>query len=79
MVHNWISDEARRTGQSARKRNPPQKRETEREWAQENANVKTQQLFNIDPNDDFFYCHYRKDEQDVYKVLEESKSRRKLV
>ena len=75
VVHNWISDEARRNWLTPpEKRNPPQKRETEREWSsgwsERNPATVVQHWI---PNDDFFYCHWiARNEQDVYKILEES-------
>ena len=47
VVHAYVSDEARKEMLTPpEKRDPPQSRRTEREWAQENAKRKTQQLFN---------------------------------
>ena len=54
------------------KRNPPQRRKSEREWAQENerrgdASVVQHWL----TTEDFFYCHWlAKNERDIYKTLE---------
>ena len=73
VVHNWISDEDRK-GMLVlpEKRNPPQRRKSEREWAQENerrgdASVVQHWL----TTEDFFYCHWlAKNERDIYKTLE---------
>ena len=74
VVHNWISDEDRKSMLILpEKRNPPRTRMSEREWAQENerrgdASVVQHWI----TTEDFFYCHWlAKNEQDIYKALEE--------
>ena len=63
VVHNWISDEARRNWLSPpEKCNPPQKRETEREWSSgwSERNPATFVQYWI-PNDDFLLSLDRKE------------------
>ena len=74
VVHNWISDEDRKKILiPPEKRNPPQRRKSEREWAQENEN--RGDAFIVQhwiTTEDFFYCHWlAKNERDIYKALEE--------
>ena len=72
-VHTFISEETRKAYLTPpEKRNPPEKRRTEREWA-EFANGKYARCMSTwVGNEEFFYCHWiAKSEQDVYRQLEE--------
>ncbi len=73
VVHNWISDEDRKSMLILpEKRNPPRTRMSEREWAQENerrgnASVVVQHWITTE---DFFCFHWlAKNERDIYKTL----------
>ena len=73
VVHSWISDEAKREILTPpEERDPPQKRKTEREWAQENASREDASVVqHWITTEDFFYCHWiARNEQDIYKTLE---------
>ena len=63
------------------KRDPPQSRRTEREWAQENAKRKNATVIqHWVTNEDFLYCHWlAKSEQDVYRTLEEMGMEGRLI
>ena len=74
VVHNWISDEARRNWLTPpEKRNPPQKRETEREWSSgwSERNPATSVQYWI-PNDDFFTVTGSQRMSRIYKKIDES-------
>ena len=82
VVHAYVSDEARKEMLTPpEKRDPPQLRRTEREWAQENAKRKNATVIqHWVTNEDFLYCHWlAKSEQDVYKTLEEMGMEGRLI
>ena len=62
VVHNWISDEDRKSMLiPPEKRNPPRTRMSEREWAQENERRGDASLIqHWITTEDFFYCHWLK-------------------
>ena len=73
VVHTYISDEARRAHLSPpEKRDPPQQRVTEREWAEKASQGKHAKLLQQwIGNDEFLFCHWvAKSKDDVYKQLE---------
>jgi len=82
VVHAYVSDEARKEMLTPpEKRDPPQSRRTEREWAQENAQRKNATVIqHWVTNEDFLYCHWlAKSEQDVYRTLEETGMEGRLI
>ena len=82
VVHTYISDEARRAHLSPpEKRDSPQQRVTEREWAEKASQGKHAKLMQKwIGNDEFLYCHWiAKNERDVYKQLEEANLEGKIV
>ena len=82
VVHTYISDEARRAHLSPpEKRDPFQKRVTEREWAEKASQGKHAKLMQKwIGNDEFLYCHWiAKNERDVYRQLEEANLEGKIV
>ena len=82
VVHTYISDETRRAHLSPpEKRDPPQQRVTEREWAEKASQGKHAKLMQKwIGNDEFLYCHWiAKNERDVYKQLEEANLEGKIV
>ena len=82
VVHTYISDEARRAHLSPpEKRDSPQRRVTEREWAEKASQGKHAKLMQKwIGNDEFLYCHWiAKNERDVYRQLEEANLEGKIV
>ena len=82
VVHTFVSDEARKDYLTPQeKREPPQKRETEREWAERASKGKYAQCKQTwCGNEEFFYCHWvAKSENDVHRQLEESNLEGKVV
>ena len=82
VVHTYISDEARRAHLNPpEKRDPPQQRVTEREWAEKASQGKHAKLMQKwIGNDEFLYCHWiAKNERDVYRQLEEANLEGKIV
>ena len=73
VVHTFVSDEARKEYLTPpEKKNPPQKRATEREWAEGAVGKYARCMQTWCGNEEFFYCHWiAKSERDVYKQLEE--------
>ena len=82
VVHTFVSDEARKAYLTPPdKRDPPQKWETEYDWAEKTSKLKYAQCKQTwCGNEEFFYCHWvAKSEQDVYRQLEESNLEGKIV
>ena len=74
VVHTFVSDEARKAYLTPPdKRDPPQKWETEYDWAERASKLKYAQCKQTwCGNEEFFYCHWvAKSEQDVYRQLDE--------
>ena len=82
VVHTFVSDEARRQILTPpEKRNPPQKKDTERDWVQF---AKSGQYAKIVQhwitNEEFFYCHWvARSETDIYRQLEDFNLEGKLI
>ena len=73
VVHNWISDEARRNWLTHRKRNPPQKEKQSVSGLLVGPNETLLPLFNIGSQMTISLLSLiARNEQDIYKVLEES-------
>ena len=82
VVHSYIDDEAKKNSLTPpEKRDPPQKWETEYDWAEKTSKLKYAQCMQTwCGNEEFFYCHWvAKSEQDVYRQLEESNLEGKIV
>ena len=82
VVHTFVSDEARRLILTPpEKRNPPQERDTERDWvefAKSGQHAKIVQHWIT--NEEFFYCHWvARSETDIYRQLEEFNLEGKLI
>ena len=76
VVHTFVSDEARKAYLTPPdKRDPPQKWETEYDWAEKTSKLKYAQCKQTwCCNEEFFYCHWvAKSEQDVHRQLEHEK------
>ena len=76
VVHTFVSDEARKAYLTPPdKRDPPQKWETEYDWAEKTSKLKYAQCKQTwCGNEEFFYCHWvAKSEQDVHRQLEHEK------
>ena len=73
VVHTFVSDEARKAYLTPpEKRNPPEERQTEHQWAIDAAGEFAQCMQTWVGNDDFLYCHWiAASEQDVYRQLDE--------
>ena len=74
VVHTFVSDEARKAYLTPPdKRDPPQKWETEYEWAERASSGEHAKCVQTwCGNEEFFYCHWiAKSEWDVYLQLEE--------
>ena len=73
VVHTFVSDEARKEYLTPpEKRNPPKKKQTEREWAQAATGKFARCVQGWCGNEEFFYCHWiAASEQDVYRQLDE--------
>ena len=73
VVHSYIDDEAKKNYLTPpEKRDPPQKRETEREWAERVSSLKFARCVQTwTTSEDFFYCHWiAASEEHVYKQLQ---------
>ena len=82
VVHTFVSDEARRQILTPpEKRNPPQKKDTERDWVQfaksgQHAKIVQHWI----TNEEFFYCHWvARSETDIYRQLEDFNLEGKLI
>ena len=82
VVHTFVSDEARRKILTPpEKRNPPQEKDTERDWVQfaksgQHAKIVQHWI----TNEEFFYCHWvARSESDIYRQLEEFNLEGKLI
>ena len=71
IVYTFVSDEARKAYLTPpEKRNPPEERQTEHQWAIEAAGEFAQCMQTWVGNDDFLYCHWiAESEEDVYRQL----------
>ena len=71
VVHTFVSEEARREYLTPpEKREPPEPRPTELQWAVQAVGEYAQCMQTWVGNDDFFYCHWvAESEEDVYKQL----------
>ena len=71
VVHTFVSDEARKAYLTPpEKRNPPEERQTEHQWAIDAAGEFAQCMQTWVGNDDFLYCHWiAESEEDVYRQL----------
>ena len=80
-VHTFVSDEARRKVLTPpEKKNPPEKRKTEKEWVDGLHGKFAKCMQTWIGNEEFFYCHWvAASEQDVYRQLEESNLEGKIV
>ena len=72
-LHTFVSDEVRREFLTPpEKKNPPEKRDTEREWGEALNGKYARCMQTWLSNEEFFYCHWiAKSEQDVFRQLEE--------
>tara|TARA_A100001388_G_scaffold239465_1_gene194747 strand:+ start:301 stop:660 length:360 start_codon:yes stop_codon:yes gene_type:complete len=72
-VHTFVSDEARRKVLTPpEKKNPPEKRKTEKEWVDGLHGKYAKCMQTWIGNEEFFYCHWvAASEQDVYRQLDE--------
>ena len=73
VVHSYIDDEAKKKSLTPpEKRDPPQKRETEREWAERASSGEFARCVQTwTTSEDFFYCHWiAESEEHVYKQLQ---------
>ena len=70
-VHTFVSDEVRSQFVTPpEKRNPPEKRETEKEWVEKIQGKYARCVQTWFGNEEFFYCHWiAMSEQDVYRKL----------
>ena len=71
VVHTFVSDEARKAYLTPpEKRDPPQERQTEHQWAIDAAEEFAQCMQTWVGNDNFLYCHWiAESEVDVYRQL----------
>ena len=71
VVHTFVSEEARREYLTPpEKREPPEPRPTELQWAVQAVGEYAQCMQTWVGNDDFLYCHWvAESEEDVYKQL----------
>ena len=74
-LHTFVSDEVRREFlTSPEKKNPPEKRDTEREWGEALNGKYARCMQTWLTNEELFYCHWvAKSEQDVHRQLEHEK------
>ena len=72
VVHTFVSEEARLQYLTPpEKRDPPEPRTTERQWAMNAIGEYAQCMQTWCGNDDFFYCHWiAESEEDVYRQLD---------
>ena len=73
VVHSYIDDEAKKNYLTPpEKRDPPKKRETEREWAERVSSLEFARCVQTwTTSEDFFYCHWiAASEEHVYKQLQ---------
>ncbi len=73
VVHTFVSDEARTAYLTPpEKRDPPQERQSEHQWAINSNGEFAQCMQTWVGNDDFLYCHWMAEsEDDVYRQLDE--------
>ena len=81
VVHTFVSEEARREYLTPpEKREPPEPRQTELQWAVQAVGEYAQCMQTWVGNDDFFYCHWvAESEEDVYKQLHAFELEEKVV
>ena len=81
VVHTFVSEEARREYLTPpEKREPPEPRSTELQWAVQSVGEYAQCMQTWVGNDDFFYCHWvAESEEDVYKQLHAFELEEKVV
>ena len=81
VVHTFVSEEARREYLTPpEKRDPPELRQTELQWAVQAVGEYAQCMQTWVGNDDFFYCHWvAESEEDVYKQLHAFELEEKVV
>mgnify|MGYP003328065289 CR=1 FL=1 len=81
VVHTFVSDEARKEYLTPpEKKNPPEKRSTEKEWVDGLHGKYAKCMQTWIGNEEFFYCHWiAKSERDVYRQLEEFGLEGKIV
>ncbi len=81
VVHTFVSEEARREYLTPpEKREPPEPRPTELQWAVQAVGEYAQCMQTWVGNDDFFYCHWvAESEEDVYKQLHAFELEEKVV
>ena len=72
VVHTFVSEEARLEFLTPpEKRDPPEPKTTERQWAINATGEHAQCMQTWVGNDDFFYCHWvAESEEDVYRQLD---------
>ena len=81
VVHTFVSEEARREYLTPpEKREPPEARPTELQWAVQAVGEYAQCMQTWVGNDDFLYCHWvAESEEDVYKQLHAFELEEKVV
>ena len=81
VVHTFVSEEARREYLTPpERREPPEPRPTELQWAVQAVGEYAQCMQTWVGNDDFFYCHWvAESEEDVYKQLHAFELEEKVV
>ena len=81
VVHTFVSEEARREYLTPpEKREPPEPRPTELQWAVQAVGEYAQCMQTWVGNDDFLYCHWvAESEEDVYKQLNAFELEEKVV
>ena len=81
VVHTFVSEEARREYLTPpEKRDPPEPRPTELQWAVQAVGEYAQCMQTWVGNDDFLYCHWvAESEEDVYKQLHAFELEEKVV
>ena len=81
VVHTFVSEEARREYLTPpEKREPPEPRPTELQWAVQAVGEYAQCMQTWVGNDDFLYCHWvAESEEDVYKQLHAFELEEKVV
>ena len=81
VVHTFVSEEARQGYLTPpEKREPPEPRPTELQWAVQAVGEYAQCMQTWVGNDDFFYCHWvAESEEDVYKQLHAFELEEKVV
>ena len=81
VVHTFVSEEARREYLTPpEKREPPEPRPTELQWAVQAVGEYAQCMQTWVGNDDFLYCHWvSESEEDVYKQLHAFELEEKVV